>query len=255
MPDPFRLPRIKTLDRLVDALGRPSVSFVKWWNVDVAGSIERQEAAQGATDALLADAITDIAEAVGLATDATDAVADLADGTTAFTGVNVGGTNVKPFLDKTNGSALNDPTALGASVVETGAVAANAINVPGYAFTSAGAVISADETVVQTLVITTNGGAVQVSVGVILSCGGTSAITGSVFIKRDGTTIWSETVTIAALTAPGVYTMLESFDKSIPDTPSSGSHTYALCVSFSDYTGSPQASARGLSLHLFKDAP
>lgn len=50
MAEVFRLPKLKTLDRIVDALGRPSISFVKFVNTDFAGSIERQEAKQLVTD-------------------------------------------------------------------------------------------------------------------------------------------------------------------------------------------------------------
>lgn len=51
MADPFRLPRLKTLDRIVDNLGRPSIAFIKFFNVDFAGAIERQEVKQAETDA------------------------------------------------------------------------------------------------------------------------------------------------------------------------------------------------------------
>lgn len=50
MAEVFRLPKLKTLDRIVDALGRPSISFVKFLNTDFAGAIERQEAKQLVTD-------------------------------------------------------------------------------------------------------------------------------------------------------------------------------------------------------------
>lgn len=70
------------------------------------------EAAQGAADA----AQTDIDDTLA--------------GDLPFTGLNVNGTDVAPFLDKTDGEMLVDSTALAAGVVVTEALEANAVSAP-----------------------------------------------------------------------------------------------------------------------------
>lgn len=64
MPDPFRLPRLKTLDRIVDAMGRPSLAFLKFFNTDFAGAIERQEGVQANVDAALQAVVDALAATV-----------------------------------------------------------------------------------------------------------------------------------------------------------------------------------------------
>lgn len=161
MPDPFRLPRIKTLDRIVDALGRPTVQFIKFFNVDFAGAIERQEAAQAVTDAAII--------AVNERQDATDAdlqaqidrlTAILAGTGEAFTGLNVGGTNVKTFLDKTDGAKLTDATGLDGSVVVTATLDGGAANQVITASGSSVALPAATPTTVLSIVVTTIAGEV-----------------------------------------------------------------------------------------------
>lgn len=60
-------------------------------------------------------------------------------GTVAFTGLLVGATNVKPFLDKTDGTALIDSTGLNDGVVVTKSLSTTAIR-PGAPVTNAAAV-------------------------------------------------------------------------------------------------------------------
>lgn len=154
MPDPFRLPRIKTLDRIVDALGRPTVQFIKFFNVDFAGAIERQEAAQAVTDAALA------AADVALQAQIDRLTAILAGTGETFTGLSVGGTDVKVFLDKTDGSALTDATGLGGSVVVTATLDGGAANQVITASGSSVALPAATPTIVLSIVVTTIAGEV-----------------------------------------------------------------------------------------------
>lgn len=71
--------------------------------------------AQGVADAAQVDADA----AAVLATDAQADVDGALDGTVPFTGLNVGGTDVKPFLDQTDGTSLVNSAGLGPGVVET----------------------------------------------------------------------------------------------------------------------------------------
>lgn len=132
MPDPFRLPRIKNLDRIVDAQGRPTIQFIKFFNTDFAGAIERQEAAQAVTDEELQNAIDDIVilnatqdqilidlgvQQAALQAQVDRLTAILAGTGETFTGLSVGGTNMKPLLDRSDGTRFDDVTAIPANAV------------------------------------------------------------------------------------------------------------------------------------------
>jgi len=119
----FRLPRFKTLDQLVDKLGRPTIKFLNWLG-QFAGAIERQEAAQAATDAALEEALVTLQEQV-------DRLEGVLAGTIPFTGLNVGGTNVKPFLDNTDGAKLTNGAGLDSAIVSTVKLATNAATQQG----------------------------------------------------------------------------------------------------------------------------
>lgn len=132
----FILPRLQKALRLVDRDGTPALTFLRWFNMDFAGAIERQEAAQAG---ILADILAVQAEQAAQAAEIiaiNDAQQDEIDrlnrvlaGTEAFTGLNVGGTNVKPFLDKTDGSALTDADGLDDALVSTAKIADEAVTV------------------------------------------------------------------------------------------------------------------------------
>ena len=76
----FKLPELQQWLPIVDAMGKPMANFVRWWNIDVVGTIERQEIRQDATDASLQEQI--------------DRINRILAGTEQFTAVNVGGTIV-----------------------------------------------------------------------------------------------------------------------------------------------------------------
>lgn len=112
----FRLPELQARLPIVDSLGRPVTSFLRFFNVDFKGAIEKQEAAQAAI-------LLELQEVQQTQQDEIDRLNRVLAGTENFTGIQVGGQNVKPFLDKTDGSALDDPSGLATAVVETPAVA------------------------------------------------------------------------------------------------------------------------------------
>lgn len=80
----------------------------------------QKTADQGVSDAAAAD----------------ERVDDVLDGTEDFTAISVGGQNVRPFLDRTDGSALTDSAGIGTGVVSTGNLATTAIR-PGAPATNA----------------------------------------------------------------------------------------------------------------------
>lgn len=160
------------------------------------------------TDAALAAAQADIIAANARQDDTDDALQDeiarinrILAGTENFTGIQVGGTNVKPFLDKTNGSALTNTTGLGNNVVTTPAVLAGAIT-PDFIATGgtvAWATESTEKTV-QTLndVAVTRGG-VLILAGFVadfsdMSTG--SPVAGNMKLLRNGVEIVPARVTL-----------------------------------------------------------
>lgn len=74
------------------------------------------------------------------ATAADGRVDDVLSGDEVFSAVNVGGTDVKPFLDKTDGAALVDADGLAVGVVDTAALSTTAIR-PGAPATNAAQVL------------------------------------------------------------------------------------------------------------------
>lgn len=111
---PFRLPRLQLRMPIVNIKnGTATTAFHRYLNVDVLERIEQQEASQAATDAALQAEI--------------DRLNRVLAGLENFTGIQVGGQQVKPFLDKTDGDMLVLPSALDDGVVETRAVALQAV--------------------------------------------------------------------------------------------------------------------------------
>jgi len=96
-------------------------------------AVETVEVVAGAAAVDAGQALLDAAAADGR-------VDDVLAGTEVFSAVNVGGTDVKPFLDKTDGAKLTDATALDAGVVDTAALSTTAIR-PGAPATNAAQVL------------------------------------------------------------------------------------------------------------------
>ena len=146
----FRLPRLNAADRMVTSEGRPAPFFLRFFNIDWAGAIERQEASQAQILAQL--------QAVQQAQqDEIDRLNRVLAGEESFTGLNVGGTDVKPFLDKTDGEKLVETSGLDDDLVETAEVATGAINQFTSTYTDGNVDISSalGWVVVATIVVTT----------------------------------------------------------------------------------------------------
>lgn len=230
----FKLPRLQsTMPIAAPTTGWPTLSFLRWFNIDFAGAIERQEAAQAATDARQ-DAIDADLVLINVAQDAlivtlqvqVDRLTDVLAGATPFTGLNVGGTNVKPFLDRTDGAALTVAAGLGDSVVTTPAVLAGSVT-PYYAAFTAGTVnwaASSAEKDAQTVngVVVTRG-VVLIDALVSTTFGTVGAgQTGQLRLYRDGVEIFLAAV---QLQEQGGYLPKQYVLRWI-DTPGAGTFDY-----------------------------
>jgi hypothetical protein len=238
---PLRLPRLQQGIALTDPkTGKPSAAFVRYWNVELLTTIERQiNDIAAIQDELAAQQLEIIA--VNERQDVTDAnLQDQIDRLTAilagtgetFTGLSVGGINVKPFLDNTDGTKIDTTAGLGLNVVETTTVLAGSITPPYYAFT-AGTVVwttEATEKTLQTLVVGVVRGDVRISAlcdVFISSLAGASSL-GTLRLRRDGTEIFDATRFIGPAGSTGTWRFPSQIYLEYFDSPGAGSFTYTL---------------------------
>jgi hypothetical protein len=230
------------LDGIVKPDGKPTNLFLEYFNQDFAGAIE------------LAD--RDIFDEI----DRLDAI--LAGTGEPFTGLLVGSQNVKPFLDKTNGTALTDTTGLGTAVVTapaiatsaviTAKVAANAITSEASAFTAATlpVVASTAETTVQTVAFTTTGQTTEVKANFFMTMWHPTAgnVNVTLRIYRDATLIYSQVfVAINGDLLQGWQT------PTVIESPAAAAYTYSVTMQ-SDVNNYAtfEASSRLLAVREYK---
>lgn len=135
-------------------------------------------------------------------------VAEVLDGTSEFTALSIDGVgDVKPFLAKTDGAKLTDPTGLGANVVETEAVLQGAITPAYSAYTSTSVLWTAEDTEkeVQSVTVDVIRGAVRISalMNVAFDAVASAATTGTVHLYRDGVEITNAAIQIASVISSG----------------------------------------------------
>jgi hypothetical protein len=168
-----------------------------------------------------------------------------------FTGVQVGGQNVKPFLDLTDGSKITSSAALDTGVVSTAKVASSAIT--AGATSSVGGVVALNaalETTIASRTYTTTGGELEIQANFHLTvwhptAGGVSC---RVRMYRDEVSIFDKTfVAISGDLIQGWQT------PRAVETLSAGTYTYSVTAqaSVSNYeTG--EADAATVSVREFK---
>lgn len=177
-------------------------------------AVEQTEIVAEAAAVDAASAQADADAALVLATDASADAAQaqldvdgLADGTTPHTGLNVGGVDVKPFLDQTDGTKITAPGAFGPAVVETDAVLQGAVTPSYSAITTTAVLWSAESTekTVQTVVADVVRGEVLIraSVQVLFDSVASSATTGTLHLYRDGSEIFAAAVVIGSVISSG----------------------------------------------------
>lgn len=198
-----------------------------------------------ASDASLADTIADLQVQVDRLT------AILAGTGEPFTGLKVGSQNVKPFLDRTDGSKITNVAALNDGLVSTVKVAANAITAEATAFTAATqAQTAATETDVQTVNYTTTGETIEVRANFFLTVWHPTAggIDATVRIYRDTTVIYSQTFT--AINGD----LLQGWQTPIViEDPAAGTYTFKVTVQCSNAGwATAETSSRLLAVREFK---
>lgn len=160
------------------------------------------------------------------------ALTAITDGTTPFTGLNIGGTDVKPFLDKTDGSKLVMASGLDTAVVETAAIAVEAVTDHDFDFTAAVVDCKNESTagvVVATKSVTLAAGeAAKLEGNCSVSVDATSAGLAVAYlaIYRDGVVI-PETLRISATALPSTG-LAASATTIFTDEPGAGTFTYTL---------------------------
>lgn len=219
------LPKLKAVDAIVDKMGRPTLAFLRYFNFDFARAIERNEATQAQIISDLQQVTNDLALAQQDILDTQDDLQDQIDrlndilaGTgEPFTGLNVGGTNVKPFLDKTDGTKLTTSTGLDAGVVVTATVLANSTNLP--VSVSGGPVGWTSESDERVLASAADVAVARGATHITADLQWTLTTQAFVRIYRDGTEMYERTV--ASASRESAFTYLDT-------TVTPGLHTYEL---------------------------
>jgi len=167
-------------------------------------------------------------------------------GNRPFEVVNVGGTDVKPFLDKTDGDALVTPSGLDTAVVETAAIQLAGASSYLSAFQDTAQTLSTTEQNCQGVTFTTTGENLEVFFSFYMNvwhpAGGDIDIT--LRLYRQGTLIWDFVVE-----ATGGDFAFGWQSVVVTDSPAAGSYLYQLTTQTSVATfATATASSRFLSV-------
>lgn len=164
-------------------------------------------------------------------------------GDTPFTGLNIAGTNVRPFLDYTDGTQLTDPAGLSDAVVETPAIVANGVTQSVAAYTASALTLTGTTAItIQSVSVTTDGEPVDLSCRFLLEVENPATF-GMVFrIWRDAGgspfTIFQEIVgNLAFMDAGGNYRFGQPYTAEWTDQPSAGTYNYFIQTEFTINTG------------------
>lgn len=167
-------------------------------------------------------------------------VDDVLAGDEAFTGLLVGGQDVKPFLDNTDGAKLTNSAGLGTAVVVTAAVQAQGVSNAVSAFSNTSQSLSTTEQNCQGVTYTTTGERLEVFFSFYLNvyhpAGG--GIDTTLRLYRQGTLIWDFTV---AATGDDFAFGWQSVV--VPDQPAAGSYLYQLTTQLSASTAASATAA------------
>lgn len=247
----FVLPKLQARLPIVDNNGHPASFFLRFFNMDFSGAIERQEATQ---QQILEDII-----AINERQDETDqSLQDQIDrltrvlaGEEEFSGLNVGGTDVKPFLDRTDGSMITDSAALDDGLITTGKVAVNAITAEASAFTAASLdVTGTSEVTVQTVNYTTTGQTIEARANFYLTLWHPTAGNMNVTVRmyRDATLIYSQL--FEAINGD----LLQGWmTPAVVEEPAAGTYTYTTTVQVDvSNTNEATATSRLLAVREYK---
>lgn len=216
-------------------------------DLDLAQAIADIVTAQAAADAADAKAVVADDKAEAAQTDADTALLDAANAQTdadAATILAADASNDAATALLAIDGIVDGSVPLDAGVIGTLQIASNAINLSGYHLTPGTIALSTSPTVVESLTLTTNGGAVAINGGALIS--GTHSVRFSVgfAIRRDGVNIWGPYyIADSYLVATGVLAIFSmAAVPTIQDIPSATSHTYDITAQLS-----PGSTATGVT--------
>lgn len=225
------LPVLSAQQAIAGALP-PSSPFLRYMDelrraiIAADAALAATDANLGATDVLLAATIDNLQDQVDRLT------AILAGTGESFTGLLVGGVNVKSFLDRTDGSKITNNAALADGLVSTAKVAAAAItDVEATATGGLIGLIGSSETTIATRTFTTTGGELEVSVNFHLTlhhptAGGCAA---RIRVYRDATPIFDK-----SFEAIGGDNLQGWQTPRITEAPPAGAYTYTVTAKASE---------------------
>lgn len=167
------------------------------------------------------------------ATEAQDTVDGALAGTEAFAALNVGGTDVKPFLDRTDGDKLTDSAGLAPEVVVTEAIAATAVSSTEDAFSLSSISLNTTSqvTVQQFTVDIEDGDELIVIASAAIRAVGVGGGTRGDFINRPTLTLYRGTTYLGGTRPLSVLRDMElhaSASLAATDSPPTGTHTIYL---------------------------
>lgn len=219
------LPKLSAQQPIVTSGFKPTPPFLQF--------MEKARTDQEATDATQDAILADLAQAQADIQAQVDALAAVLAGTTAFTGLNVGGTNVKPFLDNTDGTKIDTAAGLGSDVVTTPKVLAGAIT-PAYSALTTGAVLwsaSSAEKDLQSVTVTVVRGSVKIDAlaNVLMDPVGSPAITGIMRLYRGASELLTARIALnATISSGGNWIFPPQWTLSYLDAPGAGTYTYKV---------------------------
>ncbi len=169
----------------------------------------------------------------------------------AFTALNVGGTDVRPFLDMTDGTRIVDADALDDGVVLTATIGTGAVTTEGASFTAASLdVTGTSEVTVQTVSFTSTGEALEVRANFFLTIWHPTAgnVNTTVRMYRGATNIYEET-----FPAIGGDVLQGWMTPVVLEEPAAGTYSYSVKVQVDvSNTSVATAVSRLLSVREFK---
>ena len=178
-------------------------------------------------------------------------VDDVLAGDEAFTGLNVGGTDEKPFLDLTDGSKITDAAALDDGLVPTAKVADDAITAEGSAFTAASLdVTGTSEVTVQTVAFTSTGKSLEIRANFFMTVWHPTAgdVNATVRMYRGATNIYEQT--LPAINGDRLQGWMTP---TVIEEPAAGAYTYTVTVQVDvSNTAVATAVSRLLAVREFK---
>jgi uncharacterized coiled-coil protein SlyX len=242
------IPKLSARNPIATPGGAPTSQFLQFMEsvrVDQTATDARQDAVDielaainAAQDVIISDLADVVAAQAVIVSDLAvevDRLTNVLNGTTSFTGLNVGGTNVKPFLDKTDGSKITSSTALDSSTVVTATVAQGDIVNSTTAFT-AGNVTWSEEADSAKTAQTVSGvvverGSVLISFDLFTQFTNCPSSNNSTLrLYRGGTELTNAQQIQAAIShGSGVHRIVQRWSiVNFPDSPGAGTHEYSV---------------------------